>query len=139
MAMSIRRGKFAFALVALACALLAIPALADSQARIVRLSSIEGDVEIDRNAGQSWEKAFLNSPLSEGVRLWTRGEDARAEVEFEDGSVLHIIPDTRIHFLQLSMRDSGAKVSTVNLEQGMLYVNYDGHRDDEFTVNFANE
>jgi len=28
---------------------LAVPALADSQARIVRLSQVEGDVQIDRN------------------------------------------------------------------------------------------
>jgi hypothetical protein len=34
-------------LVASACALLALPALADSQARIVRLSDIQGSVEID--------------------------------------------------------------------------------------------
>jgi hypothetical protein len=117
---------------------LAIPAMADSQARIVRLSSVEGDVEVDRNAGQGWEKAFLNSPITEGTKVWTK-EDSRAEVEFEDGSTLRLVPQTQVNFLNLSLRSSGAKVSTVNLDQGILYVNYDGRRDDEFTVNFANE
>ena len=32
--------------------------LADSQVRIVRLSSVDGDVQIDRNTGAGLEKAF---------------------------------------------------------------------------------
>jgi FecR protein len=136
--MAIRTGKLGWLMCVLACLTLAIPALADSQARIVRLSSVEGDVEIDRNAGQGWEQAFLNSPITEGTKLWTK-DDSRAEVEFEDGSTLRLVPQTRVNFLSLSLRVSGAKVSTVNLDQGILYVNYDGRRDDEFTVNFANE
>jgi hypothetical protein len=136
--MVIRRGRFSWLHGALVCTLMAIPAFADSQARIVRLSSVEGDVEVDRNAGQGWEKAFLNSPITEGTHLWAR-DDARAEVEFEDGSTLRLVPQTKVSFLQLTLRSSGAKASTVNLEQGILYVNYDGHRDDEFTLNFDNE
>ena len=38
-------------LVALACAFVALPAMADSQARIVRLSDVQGSVEIDKNTG----------------------------------------------------------------------------------------
>jgi len=38
---------------------LVLPSFADSQARIVRLSYTEGDVQIDRNAGQGYEKACL--------------------------------------------------------------------------------
>jgi len=136
--MAIRTGKFGWLLSAVVCLLMAVPAMADSQARIVRLSSVEGEVEVDRNAGQGWEKAFLNSPITEGTRLWAK-DDGRAEVEFEDGSTLRLVPQTRVNFQQLSLRSSGAKVSTVNLDQGILYVNYDGRRDDEFTLNFANE
>jgi len=118
--------------------LLAVPSFADSQARIVRLSDVQGDVHIDRNSGQGFEKAFLNLPITQGVKLKT-GKDARAEVEFEDGSTLRITPETNIEFPVLSLRDSGAKVSTVNLEKGMAYVNFQGAKNDEFAVTFGQQ
>jgi len=117
--------------------LLTVPAFADSQARVVRLSEVQGDVQIDRNTGQ-YEKAFLNLPLTQGFKLQTRN-DGRAEVEFEDGSTLRITPNTVISFPQLSLRDSGAKVSTVHLQEGTAYVNFAGAKDDEFTLTFAHE
>ena len=43
-----------------ACSLFAVPALADSQARIVRLSDVQGSVQIDKNTGLGFENAFLN-------------------------------------------------------------------------------
>ncbi len=118
--------------------LLTVPAFADSQARVVRLSEVQGDVQVDRNAGQGLEKAFLNLPITQGVKLQT-GKDGRAEVEFEDGSTLRVTPETVITFPQLSLRDSGAKVSTVHLQEGSAYVNFAGSKDDEFTLTFAHE
>jgi len=118
--------------------LLAIPSFADSQARIVRLSDVQGDVQIDRNTGQGFEKAFLNLPLTQGVKIKT-GEKARAEVEFEDSSTLRITPDTKVEFPQLSLRDSGAKVSSINLQEGTAYVNFVAAKNDEFTLSFGQE
>src|ERR1051326_2681256 len=63
---------------------------ADSQVRIVRLSSVDGDVQVDRNTGQ-FEKAFLNLPITEGVKAQT-GRAGRAEIQFEDGSVVRLAP-----------------------------------------------
>jgi hypothetical protein len=117
---------------------LTLPAFADSQARVVRLSEVQGDVQVDRNAGQGLEKAFLNLPITQGVKLQT-GKNGRAEVEFEDGSTLRVTPETVITFPQLSLRDSGAKVSTVHLQEGSAYVNFAGAKDDEFTLTFAHE
>jgi hypothetical protein len=117
---------------------LTLPAFADSQARVVRLSEVQGDVRVDRNTGQGLEKAFLNLPITQGVKLQT-GKDGRAEVEFEDGSTLRVTPETVIAFPQLSLRDSGAKVSTVHLQEGSAYVNFAGAKDDEFTLTFAHE
>jgi len=82
--MSIRGLAALFASVVLS-GWLAVPSFADSQARIVRLSQVEGDVQIDRNTGQGYEKAFLNLPMTQGTKLRT-GQDARAEIEFENGS-----------------------------------------------------
>jgi len=118
--------------------LLALPALADSQARIVRLSVVEGNVQIDRAGGQGYEPAFLNMPITEGTRLWAKN-DARAEVEFEDGSTVRIVSETIIAFPVLSLRDEGDKVSTVNVEEGKAYFNVVSSRHHEFTVNFGRE
>ena len=131
--------RFWFSVLAvLACSLLTLPALADSQARIVRLSQVDGAVQVDRNTGQGFEKAFLNLPITEGTKVKTGGE-GRAEIEFEDGSTLRVTPDTVVEFPELSLRDSGARVSTVNVVQGMAYVNFTATKSDEFTLHFGRE
>jgi hypothetical protein len=120
-----------FALVA------SISAMADSHVRIVRLSYIEGGVQISRGAGGAYEKAIVNLPITEGAKLKT--SDGRAEVEFEDGSTLRIVADTTVEFSQLSLRDSGSKVSEVKITSGTAYVNFTGTKNDEFSVDFDNK
>jgi hypothetical protein len=117
--------------------LASLPALADSQVRIVRLSYIEGGVKIDRGTGQ-FETAMVNLPISQGARLRTSG-DGRAEVEFEDGSTLRLTPETAIEFPQLSLRDSGGKASTVEVKKGSVYLDYAASKNEEFAVQFARE
>src|SRR5882762_9339014 len=103
--------------VILALGLAALPALADSQVRIVRLSNVEGTVKVDRNTGQGYENAFLNMPMVEGMKLGTK-DDGRAEIEFEDGSTLRITPKSTLEFTALALRDSGSRVSTLTLRTG---------------------
>ena len=66
-------------------------------------------------------------------------DGGRAEVEFEDGSVVRIASDTKLAFGELSLRDSGTRVSTVKINDGLAYVNFAGSKDDQFTINFAQE
>lgn len=131
------RSKYTFVvLVAAACALVALPALADSQARIVRLSDTQGSVEIDKNAGVGFERAFVNLPITQGTKL-RAGGNGRAEVEFEDGSSLRLTPNTTVEFSKLTLADSGKRVSQVNLVEGMAYVNWLGK--DDLNLNFSRE
>ena len=123
---------------ALAIALATTPCFGDSQARIVRLSDVEGNVLIDRNGGQGYEKAILNLPITQGVKL-KAGDTGRAELEMEDGSTVRIIPDTVVEIPQLSLRDSGAKVSSIRLLEGTAYFNFAGTKDDEFSITFVRE
>jgi len=116
--------------------LAAISAFADSNVRIVRLSLVEGDVQIDRNQG--YEKAFLNLPITQGAKL-RANNDGRAEVEFEDGSTLRLTPGTVVDFPELSLRDSGGKVSTVHLQEGTAYLKFAGSSNDQFTMKFGRE
>jgi hypothetical protein len=135
--MSTRRLSVFSVLAVLSCCL-AVPSFADSQARIVRLSQVDGDVQIDRNLGQGYEKAFINLPVTQGAKLRT-GPDARAEVEFEDGSTLRITPGTVVDFPELSRRDSGARASNLQLEGGTAYLNFKGGKEEEFKLGFARE
>jgi hypothetical protein len=122
---------------ALGC-LSAVATFADSQARVVRLGDARGDVRIDRNTGQGYEKAFLNLPITQGMKIQT-GDDGRAALELEDGSTLRIAPNTVLEVPQLSLRDSGAKVSTFHLQEGTAYIHFLGAKDSEFTVSFAHQ
>ena len=125
-------------LAAAACALLALPALADSQARIVRLSDVHGTVQIDKNTGTGFENAFVNLPITQGTQLKTLA-NGRAEVEFEDGSTLRLTPDSTIQFSTLGLSDSGKHISVINLVEGMAYINWLGKSGDEFSLNFSRE
>jgi hypothetical protein len=123
---------------ALAGALSAPPAMAESQARIVRLSNVQGRVQIDKNSGLGFENAFANLPVTQGTRLRTR-ENGRAEIEFEDGSTLRIAPDTTLYLGRLGLSEAGRRISAVDLVEGRAYVNWLGKSGDEFTLNFSQE
>jgi hypothetical protein len=125
-------------LVIACCALFALPAFADSQVRIVRLSDVQGSVQIDKNSGLGFENAFLNLPITQGTQLRTR-DNGRAEIEFEDGSTLRLAPNTTVEFSTLGLNDAGNRLSTVNLAQGMMYVNWLGKSGEAFTLNFSHE
>jgi len=128
--MSIRRVGYAVLFWALICA--ALPAAADSLARIVRLSYLDGDVQIDRGTGRGFERAVLNLPLVQGAQLATR-EDSSVEVEFEDGSTLRLIPNTSVVFRELGLRTSGERVSRIELLDGTAYLEATKKKDD-FTI-----
>ena len=125
-----------YVLTILAGLLLSIPSFADSQVRMVRLSDVEGAVQIDRNTGQGFEKAFINLPITQGVTLRT-GKDGFAAVEFEDGSTLRMTPETVVSFPELKRRDSGVKVSVASLQQGMAYISYASAKNDEFSLDLV--
>ncbi|HLK32134.1 MAG TPA: FecR family protein [Terriglobales bacterium] len=132
--MTQRVSKTLLLLVVFVCGWFTISALADSQVRIVRLSDLDGDVQIDHGTG--YEKALRNMPITQGVKLWTKA-GGLAEVEFEDGSTVRLTPDTIVAFPQLLLRDSGVKVSTVEVNQGTAYFNLGKQKKDEFTVQFG--
>ena len=103
----------------------------DSQARIVRISYVEGDVRLD--SGQGYESATMNVPLTERDWLQT-GSDGWAEVQLEDGSLIRLAPNTVIAFTQLARASSGATLTTVDLDQGEAAFKVTKHDDGEFNV-----
>jgi hypothetical protein len=129
----------ALSVLALAAALVFGPAAwADSQVRIVRLSLVSGPVQIDRATGQGFEKAIMNMPIAQGTKLWTQGA-SRAEVEFEDGTTMRLTPGSKIEFERLALLSSGAKASTIRVEEGSLYLNLRNKGKDDFRISFAGQ
>ncbi len=113
--------------------LLASTALADSNARIVRLSYAEGNVRLDRGDGRGFELAVMNMPVAHGNRVWTRN-DALAEIEFEDGDTIRLTPETLVILHQLSLRNNGVRVSVVELQEGEAYFRLRDNHDDDFRI-----
>jgi ferric-dicitrate binding protein FerR (iron transport regulator) len=91
-----------------------------SKVRIVRLSEVKGQAQMDRGVGRGFEPAIANLPIVENCRLQTG--NGVAEVEFEDNSSLRLAPDSEVDFPTLERLASGATVSSVRLVKGMAYV-----------------
>jgi hypothetical protein len=129
-----RHAGFArFVLIAIVVAAAATAALADSHVRIVRLSSVEGQVQIDRATGEGPERAILNTPIVEGARLVT-GSDGLAEVEFENQSALRLTEDTEVKFTQLLMNDAGDKINRMSVSKGLVYLDTASKGDDSYLI-----
>lgn len=119
-----RRSSVALACIAcLGLLALAVPATADtapqtvSYARIVRLSYVEGDVQIVRaDKSSKWEPAAMNMPIEQGFAIGTNA--GRAEIEFENGSMLWLAPNSVVQFTELAL-SRGGRVTRVTLSEGI--------------------
>ncbi len=103
-----------------------------SEVRIVRLSQVRGEVQLDRATGRGYEGAFANIPVTRGSKLRT-GQGV-AEVEFEDNSSLRLAPNSVMSFSQLSRTATGTTLSTVKLESGTAYVSLAKSKGNLFTL-----
>jgi hypothetical protein len=108
-----------------------------SQVRIVRLSQVKGEVQLDRGTEKGFEAAFANLPVAQNQRLQTH--EGVAEVEFEDNSSLRVTPDSLIEFPALQRSSAGATITGVKLLKGTLYVSLADTKGNEFTVAFGKE
>ncbi len=127
--MARRTGNALSGIIAIAFVLASVGAQAESHVRIIRLSYIDGTVQMDRATGQGLEKAILNTPVTEGVRLAT-GSDGLAEVEFENNSTVRLGENSEVRFTKLVVDDAGAKVNDIQLVRGTAYFDTKGSKDD---------
>ena len=94
------------------------------QARAARLSSVEGQVEISQGGQVLASQALANTPLFEGTKVST-GDDGQAELQFEDGSVIRLSPDSSLT-LSVLRGQGGAVDSEVVFESGLGYFELQG-------------
>lgn len=108
-----------------------------SKVRIVRLSEVKGQVQLDRSTGRGLEPAITNLPIIEKNRLVTA--EGVAEVEFEDNSTLRIAPDSIVEFPQLERLAGGGTASAVHLVKGMAYVSLLKSNGNQFNLQFGDQ
>jgi hypothetical protein len=113
------------------------PSQANSKVRIVRLSEVKGEVQLDRKIDRGFESAMANLPVTEGATLKTG--NGVAEVEFEDNSTVRVGQNSLVEFPRLELLPSGAKASSIKVLQGMVYVNLLNTKGNEFAVAFGPE
>ena len=123
-----RRG-FALSVITLSL-LIAVGVQAESHVRIVRLSYLDGQVQM-AHTDQGLDRAILNSPIVEGTRILT-GSDGLAEIEFEDQSTLRLSGNSEIKFRQLSMNDAGVKVNDIEVVKGVAFLDVRGKGGDVY-------
>jgi hypothetical protein len=92
-----------------------------------RLSSVEGQVRLTQEGQVIAESAPANAPLFAGTRIET-GDDGKAEIQFDDGSVARISPNS-VLTLQ-SIGGDGSSSTDVVLESGLAYFELQGNNQD---------
>ncbi|HKW90152.1 MAG TPA: DUF6600 domain-containing protein [Candidatus Acidoferrales bacterium] len=102
-----------------------------SYARIVRLSYVSGDVQINRDGHSNWEQAVANMPVEQGFTIGTN--DGRAEIEFEDGATMWIAENTLVQFTELALSDGG-RISHLTMAQGTVTASAKLKSADSFTI-----
>src|SRR5690242_20249205 len=78
----------------------------DAPARAARLSFLEGSVTVEHAGNTSSDPAQINMPLAQGVSVMT-GQDGQAEIEFEDGSLVRLTPNSSLQLTALAADANG--------------------------------
>ena len=92
--------------------------------RAARLSYLQGTVSVAHADDAAGEPAQLNMPLVQGLRLAT-GDDGQAEIEFEDGSLVRMTPNSTLSLNNLSVDGSGDFQTQLALMRGLIYAELD--------------
>ena len=89
--------------------------------RAAGLTYLQGTVTITQAGNPAGLPAQLNLPLLTGVQVDT-GQDGQAEVEFEDGSVVRLTPNSALSLDNLAVDPSGIFSTNLSLVRGLAYL-----------------
>ena len=96
----------------------------DPNVRAARLSFVEGDVQLSQGNQIIANPALANTPAVRGNPI-TAKEDGKAELQFDDGSVVRISPNSSLKIAALR-QDGGASKAELLLESGLAYFELQG-------------
>ncbi len=104
--------------------------------RAVRLGYVEGEVHLSQGGQVLADQALANTPLFEGSQVVT-GSDGRAEVQFEDGSVARISPESSMTLTVLRGGGGSQRETEVQLNGGLGYFELQGDESGPVRVRFG--
>ena len=96
----------------------AVPA--DSSAgpiRLARFSYVQGNVTWRMSEGEAWSPATVNLPIRQGAQVWVTG-GGRAEVQFDDGSLLRL-GNGAVATLQTLFSDADGEFTEIQMNEGL--------------------
>lgn len=88
--------------------------------RAARLTYLDGQVRVEQANSTTNSVAVVNMPLVEGTVI-SSGADGQAEIEFEDGSLARITPNSGLSLVNLSVDSSGMYQTRIALLGGLAY------------------
>jgi hypothetical protein len=93
--------------------------------RLAYFSYVQGDVSLRTDENASWASASINLPIRQNAQIWV-AEKGRAEVQFDDGTLLRLAANTLVTFQTLHSDSEGA-FTLVKLSSGLasLYVRHE--------------
>lgn len=89
--------------------------------RYARMAEITGNVQVQLTAAADWMAAERNLPLPEGTWIRT-GPLSRAEVQFDENSVLQLGPETQVGLADQTRLATGQRITLVSVERGLAYL-----------------
>jgi hypothetical protein len=110
-------------------------AQAPATTALVRLSYVQGEVKVLEGDRTQFEQAQANMPLLAGYTLAT-GQDGQAEVEFRDGSVARVTPNSRLELDKLPGADARNETTEMTLLSGLGYFELNTANGQRFAVHF---
>ncbi|MDQ6664871.1 MAG: FecR domain-containing protein [Acidobacteriota bacterium] len=106
--------------------------------RFARAGEIDGSVDLQIRAADSWESALRNTPLIESswVRTgWARtGQISRIEIELDDGSALRLTGDALAELSDYSRLSTGQLITLISLDHGVAYFTGEPKPHDVLTI-----
>lgn len=99
-----------------------------------RLSSVEGKVRLMQGGQVLADPALVNAPLFAGTQVET-GDDGKAEIQFEDGSVVRLAPGSGLALTALG--GQAGPGTQVVLEGGLGYFELQGGQGGQISVRFG--
>jgi hypothetical protein len=113
-----------YKLIIIALILFLLPVYAySSNLGSLRISLIQGDVQVKTEDTSEWVPASINMPLRDGDRLWVP-ESGRSELQLRDGTYMRLDENSSLEILTI-----GDDSFQFYLTTGHAYVNFRGLRD----------
>lgn len=85
--------------------------------RLARFSYVRGNVTWRPSEGAAWSAATVNLPIRQGAQVWVT-DGGRAEVQFDDGSLLRL-GNGAVATLQTLFSDADGEFTEIELNEGL--------------------